>query len=174
MENTFIRLLDCRGGVVWASFEARENVLLEAHPDDQPRFESHFASCLMHNHEHRTAVRLSDGWFLVHLYPAKVHEIVVVCISHALPPCFQEFSAADREIMQQLAQDRGVQEIAAALDKSGSTIDQRIRAMKGKLGQRTLHGLVAQALHGRLITLQTDTGAEIAGCGSYPDSVKSS
>jgi DNA-binding NarL/FixJ family response regulator len=83
-----------------------------------------------------------------------MREIVpaAVAIHHILVDGIESFNDSDKEVLGLLAKDQSIAEIAQALDRSPSTIDSRIRSLKERLKQKTLHGLVAAAIRGGLVS----------------------
>lgn len=83
----------------------------------------------------------------VRLHPCPDLPVVAaVGICSLLPDNYKDFTQDDRELVQYLADDMSLKEIAAKLNRSESAIDSRIKILKDKLGVRNLAGLVASAL----------------------------
>lgn len=162
MENLFIKLLDHRGRIIWASDPASE-VLDRRLPEfavdeDRVSAEARLADTVIRGQRvsftsRWNTPRLGVIWCRTDLYPVECSGVAAVAVHQVLPECFQEMTAQDVEILRLLAADHGVNEIALLLDRSPSTIDCRVRSLKTRLNQKTLHGLISAAYRGCVLPL---------------------
>lgn len=163
MDTTQIKLLDQRGRVIWSQpgdSETWPKSFLESAADSLAA-EAAFAQCVIRG-EANDYVGHWDSEGGVVLYWARffpvgtdIGQVAAVAIVHELPETYFTVTPQETEVLELLAKDLSVKEIATALDRSESTIDQRIRSLKNKLGRETLHGLVGSAVLGRLLHLQS-------------------
>lgn len=162
MENTFIQLLDQRGKILWANLpEIWDKTLLECvYPDDLEHVESCLARCIIRGETTTCQARwfcpAFGGklvWARSTFYPI-LRDIVpaAIAVHNILVDNIESFNDADKEVLSLLSKDQGIAEIAQALDRSPSTIDSRIRSLKERLKQKTLHGLVAAAIRGGILS----------------------
>jgi DNA-binding CsgD family transcriptional regulator len=162
MENTFIQLLDQRAKILWANLpEIWDKSLLECvHPDDLEHVESHLTRCIVRGETTSCQARWycpAVGGKLVcaqtYFFPI-LRQIIpaAIAVHNILVDSIESFNGSDREVLGLLSKDQSIAEIAQALDRSPSTIDSRIRSLKERLNQKTLHGLVAAAMRGGLLS----------------------
>lgn len=181
MENLHILLLDRRGQVLWTLGGSKE-IIGHALPDlaideDRTLVEENLARCVIRGEEAEFAARWrcppkeDTGWTKTSLHPVEpqptILNVAALSISSVVPANYQEFNNSDKELLGLLADDHNIKDAATTVDRSESAIDNRIRALKAKLGKHTLHGLVAGAIRGRLIpmspphfSLRTDSAEE--------------
>ena len=166
MENTLIKLLDHRGHVIWASNETGwEKPFFEyVHEEHRDRVYRCLSECVVRGAQTTCQARVQcppNGtvprqitFFPVERTPdgsVEIGSLASVVVSHTLPDNFEAFTDQDRELLSLLGSDLSIPQISEQLGRSPSTIDTRIRSLKEKLGQRTLHGLVSAAMRSHLI-----------------------
>lgn len=164
MDNTRIKLLDHRGQVIWNSENAQvwEKPFLEyVHEAHRERVYRCLSECVVRGVQTtcQALVECPEGpvareitFFPVERsMPAEIGSLAAVAVSHTLPDNFESFTDQDRELLTLLARDLSIPQASEQLGRSPSTIDTRIRSLKERLGQRTLHGLVSAAIRARLI-----------------------
>lgn len=165
MDNTLIKLLDHRGHVIWASDQtAWEKPFFEyVHEEHRDRVYRCLSDCVVRGQQTTCQARVQcpEGtvprqitFFPVERTPdgsVEIGSLASVVVSHTLPDNFESFTDQDGELLGLLAGDLSIPQISEQLGRSPSTIDTRIRSLKEKLGQRTLHGLVSAAMRARLM-----------------------
>lgn len=158
----YVSLLDRRGFPLWFNHDVPDHdafknhsFLDDVHPDDLARIEAAFARTIIRQEEVEYNVRcIVDGRetvFHARLYPIE-GEPAVICLSTVLED--KRLTEAEIEVVNLLAQDHTIKEIASITHRSESAIDARVKSLKTKLGMTTLHGVVAEAMRLRL----TETG----------------
>jgi DNA-binding NarL/FixJ family response regulator len=85
------------------------------------------------------------------LHPLDLDPAVIFLRAAEMQLNGEDFSEEDIHVLRSLANDQTINEIGAAMSKSASAIDARIRKLKMRLGVTTLPGLAAKAIRARLI-----------------------
>jgi DNA-binding CsgD family transcriptional regulator len=167
MNSVFVKLVDRQSTVLWVGgydYAHWNKPLLDyVDGEDKRRVESLFADVIIRGQVVEFVARwscpmteLGSIWTLTRIMPVgnvqRIQAIAAVVVQQVLPDNFTEFNANDRQLLGMLAEDRSVREVADKLDRSESAIDMRIRALKGKLGVTTLHGLVAAGFNCNLVS----------------------
>jgi len=162
MESHFIKLLDHRARIIWTSdkdnFALNSKLAEFAVEEDRVSAEARLADAVLRGHRVEfisrwDSPRRGQVWSRTFLFPVELPGIAALSVNQLLPVCFNEFTDQDIEILRLLAADKGINEIAVEMDRSTSTIDGRVRGLKVRLEQKTLHGLISAAYRGSLLRL---------------------
>jgi DNA-binding CsgD family transcriptional regulator len=176
MDNTFIQLLDQRAKILWENLpEVGDKSLLDrAYPEDLEYVEAQLSRCIVRGEKTTCQARWycpgAGGklvWAASEFFPI-LRQIIpaAIAVHHILVDSIESFNGSDREVLGLLSQDQSIAEIAQSLDRSPSTIDSRIRSLKERLNQKTLHGLVAAAMRGGLLSwCLNESGLQYEGAG---------
>ena len=163
LNNLFIALVDGHGRALWSSRDpgneaghVGQSILDVVVEDEREKALQAISRCLLEGQTVGYVVTMSTNQLLekwrVTLMPARYHEVgLAVAVCSHLPENYAEFTEGDKEMLVGLCADKSLREIAVEMHRSESAIDSKIKALKAKLGCKTIGGLVATALRSRVI-----------------------
>ncbi len=165
--GTFINVIDKRAHFRWTSLDPTNQhgyvgqSIIDLYPPDvrDDAFER-MSQWLLNGH--------SDSWIVqaydfprstpdkivnvkVTVYPFDHGEMAGVSLVTVLPANYFDLTEDDFKLLKLLVADNSLKEIAAAMDRSASAIDARIKSIKEKLGCKSIAGLAAKAVWCHLV-----------------------
>lgn len=112
----------------------------------QAEIKSHFSKCLLDgtraDYDVTSVIGGRAETWRVQLLPAPGAD--VIAISHEVQPVTAELTSEEIHLVELLASDHTINEIATELAIPESTAGSRVKRLRHKCGVRTNHGLVAQ------------------------------
>lgn len=117
--------------------------------EERDEFRRLLSECLIEGEPQEFFSRTSVGGHVEHWHTTleACHGAEVIMVGREIiPPSLVVLTEPEKQLLTLLIQDRSIEEIAEFLESSPAAISSRLIRLRGKVGCRTTHGLVAWAV----------------------------